>query len=174
MPNCFLKCQWKSRSAKYGVLHLWPCLCAVWSHLSFWFLFNSHHLCSFSPRRKISIIFTILFELGSFFTISFWVYDTALISALTKEIICGFSCVQHVGIFCFPIFWHWGRRLNTTDVLSRCIRLFDHAELIETTFVCSGLLVLTKCYCEFSSFQASYSNPCHCLQQTLSKAVLTK
>jgi len=51
--------------------------------------------------------------------------------------------------------------------------VFDHAELIEMTFVFSGLLSLTKCYSEFRSFQAKSPNLCHCLQQMLSEAVLT-
>lgn len=109
----------------------------------------------------------------SFFTISSWVFDTHLITALTEEITCGLSSAQNTGIFYVPIFWLWTRHLNTTDVLSRCIRVFDHAELIEMTFVFSSLLSLTKCYSEFRSFQANYPKLCHCLQQTLSLAALT-
>lgn len=128
---------------------------------------------AFLHREKSLLSLQSFLKLCSFFTISSWVYDTNLITAVTKEITCGFSNAWHIGIFCFPIFWLWSRRLNTTNVLSRCVRAFDHAELIEMTFVFSGLLSLTKRCSEFRSFQASYPNPCHCLQKTLSEAVLT-
>lgn len=128
---------------------------------------------AFLHREKSLLSLQSFLKLLSFFTISSWVYDTDLITALTKEITRGFSSAQHIGIFCIPIFWLWSRCLNTTDVLSRCIRVFDHAELIAMTFVFSGLLSFTKCYGEFRSFQANYPNPYHCLQNTLSEAVLT-
>lgn len=45
--------------------------------------------------------------------------------------------------------------------------------MIKMTFVFSGFLCLSKCYNEFRSFQAKYPNPCSCLQQMSSEAVLT-
>lgn len=75
-------------------------------------------------------------------------------------------------MFCFPIFWLSSRSLTHLLETSVVFRVFDHAEWIEMTFVFWGFLSLTKCYSEFRSFQANYPNPCHCLQQTSSEAVL--
>lgn len=64
---------------------------------------------------------------------------------LTEDMTSDFSGAEYVGVFCILAFWLWGKHLNTTDALSRCVPEFDHAELVETTCVLSGFLPLTKC-----------------------------
>lgn len=76
-----------------------------------------YHLIHLSDFSSVAIIFVALFhgeksqlslqsflKLCSFFTIPSWVRGTDLITALTKEITCGFPSAQHIGMFRFPIF----------------------------------------------------------------------
>lgn len=76
-----------------------------------------YHLIHLSDFYSIAIIFVAFLhgeksllslqsflKLCLFFIISSWVYDTDLITVLTKEITCGFSRAQHIGIFCFQYF----------------------------------------------------------------------
>lgn len=76
-----------------------------------------YHLIHLSDFSSVAIIFVAFFhgeksqlslqsflKLCSFFTIPSWVCGTDLITALTKEITCGFPSAQHIGMFHFPIF----------------------------------------------------------------------
>lgn len=138
----------------------------VFMFLTMSVLYNLIHLSDFPPVAIILVAFfhgeksqLSFLKLCSFFTIPSCVCGTDLITALTKEITCGFPSAQHIGIFCFPIFWPWSRSLTHLLKTSVVFRVFDHAERIKMTFVVSVFLSLTKCYSEFRSFQANHSNP---------------
>lgn len=120
-------------------------------------------------EKNLNYPFNIFLNFVIFFAIPSWVFDTDLITALTEEITCGFPSAQHALAHSVSQYSD-----SEAEVWHICSKHLWHLQcLIKMTFVFSGFLRLSKYYNEFRSFQAKYLNPCSCLQQMSSEAVLT-
>lgn len=145
-----------------------------------------YHLVHFSDFSSVAIIVVSIFHGGKNVNYAYnpfrnFVHFLPFLLGFVAEIwsqhsprkLLVVSLVHTTLACCFPIFWLQSRSLTHLLKTSVVISVFDHAEWIKMTSVFSAFLSLTKCYSEFEFFQANYPNPCHCLQQMSSEAVLT-